>query len=152
MAASIRLVGRLNIVQRTFKRIAIRETYLSRDDIQPPAQRRQIGALTFFQRIYYVYAPTVSNSMLPPPPIVRKAIGAPSHHTAAVANQHRNKHISLSCKSVECSVVASYQRCHDKWRVEQHKSILYIVASQLCRVCWLRYLIYFCKYLIVILI
>ena len=97
MAASIRLVGRLNIVQRTVKSIAIPETYLSRDDIQPPAQRRQIGALTFFHRIYYVYAPTVSNSMLPPTPIVRKAIGAPSHHTAAVANQHRNKHISLSC-------------------------------------------------------
>ena len=71
--------------RRAVKIIAISEASLSRNAIQPLAQRRNISALTLFHWIYHGDAPKLPNSMLPPPPEVRRATRtSTSHHTAVV--------------------------------------------------------------------
>ena len=84
MAASETSLSRLDAIQMG----AVQNCSSARGmkAIQPLAQRRQVGALTLFHQIYHKDAPTLLNSVLPPPPVVRVATRASTYrHTAAVA-------------------------------------------------------------------
>ena len=68
MAASETSLGRFDVIQRrTAKIIVMAASSLRRNAIQPLAKRRQVGALTLPHLIHYGDAPTLLNSMLPPP-------------------------------------------------------------------------------------
>ena len=59
----------------------IRVASFSRNAIHLYAQRRQVGALILFHRIYHGDAPTPLNNISPPPPVDIPTC----HHTPAVA-------------------------------------------------------------------